>query len=207
VITELELHATMGQALVERGLATTDQVATDRAVVEARLAGTPQPAPAGAAPAAQAAPSALQPGDATPVDPLDAAIFKGPETPDGYKFAPLPDGVQPAPVADVAAIKTTLHEFGVAPEIAREIDRQYVAAALKPPTAADIDATRQQTMQALHRMHGDDAGKVLATAQREFRAMVAKQPRLADMAEQSGLGNSFYVIQSLYSNARAKGRA
>jgi hypothetical protein len=207
VITELELHSIMGESLVARGLATSEMVATDRVAVEARLAGTPAPAAAGEAPAAPAASATAPAVDAPHVDPMDAEIFSAPPTPSDYKTAPLPDGVQPASEADVAAAKAAFHEAGVPQAIFQELDRQFLAAAAKPPTAAAMEATRQQTMQALHRTHGDNAQKVLATAQKEFRAMVAKNPRLAELAEVSGIGNSLFAITSLYNNARAKGRA
>jgi hypothetical protein len=105
------------------------------------------------------------------------------------------------------AMRAVFHDAGVPNGIAAQVDRMYSRAIQNPPSAAQIESATQAAHAQLSREYGADASKVIEVAQREFRAMAAKQPRLIDMVERSGLGSDPYIIGSLYRNAQAKGRA
>lgn len=138
----------------------------------------------------------------------DAAVFAPPSSPAGYKFDRLPQGVQ-HDIQQEQFIRESFHHAGIPQGIASQIDRMFTESMSKPPSAQALEMTRQQTQLQLERVHGSDAARVVEVARREFNT-IASRPggeRLVEMAERSGLGNSFYVINSLYNNARAKGRA
>ncbi len=208
-MTESEVFETMASAMAERGLVTQDQITSDRAALTARLTGEPAPvaqttsATTGVVLAPTQQPTQTQ---ADPLDAISAAAFQPPDSPAGYKFDPLPAGVQHDPQQELA-MRAIFHEAGIPNGIAGQVNKMYSQAIQNPPTASQIERTAQETHLQLSRTFGDQASKVIEVAQREFRAMAARQPRLVDMVERSGLGNNFYVISSLYNTARAKGRA
>jgi hypothetical protein len=201
----------MASALSERGLISQEQIASDRAAL---FSGEPatethtQPQslakegdgvlPSGTSSLASTAPQE--------VDEISAAVMAPPETLDGYRFDPVPAGIT-FDIQQQAAFRAVCHASGIAAPIAAQVDRLWTQAIQDPPTPEHIEQARQQTHLQLNRAFGDDAGKVIEVAKKEFAAMVAKQPWLEEAAQVSGLANNFYVISSLYHNARAKGRA
>jgi hypothetical protein len=218
-MNELEMHAVMGEALVSRGLATAEQVAADRASLEARLnretppadpavtmPAEPQAKASGAQTSAQLAPGSIPLAPQAQPDPLDMAIFAPPDSPSGYVFDRLPADI-PHDMEQEQQFRTVCHEAGIAAPIAAQVDRLWTQALLNPPTPQQMEQAQQQTHLQLNRTFGDQAGKVIEVAQREFAAMVAKQPWLKDAAQASGLGDNYYAIVSLWNTARARGRA
>jgi hypothetical protein len=200
---DAQVFEAMAAALVERGLATPDQVAADRAA-------QPFSKPPESATAAQTTTVDTTNLPAAAVDPqaaaLDQSVFAGPASPDGYRFIAPPNGFTHDP-AQAAAVAAAFHDVGLPVSIARQADQLYNAALQAPPTEAQLESSRQQAHLTLARTFGDDSSKVIAVAQKEFLRLEAKAPQLRDMAERSGLGNNPMLIASLYHNARAKGRA
>jgi hypothetical protein len=197
----------MGEALVSRGLATAEDVAADYAALSAQLGepATAQPArqpEAGAQSVTTQAGATLSPGTTD----LTAEVMAPPDTPAGYKFDPVPAGVT-FDIQQQAAFRAVCYEAGIAAPIAAQVDRLFSQAVLNPPTPEQIEVTRQQTHLQLTRTFGDQAGEVIEVAQREFAAMVAKQPWLKEAAQVSGLAHNYYAIVSLWNTARARGRA
>jgi hypothetical protein len=196
-----------------------EQIASDRAALNARL-GNGESAPnaqvaaqpqvkAGGAPTtgAQPAPNTSTPEvQPDPLDEISVAAFAGPDTPQGYKFDRVPEGIQHSPEQELA-VRSVFHEFGVPVAIAAQVDRLFNQAIRTPPTEQQKAWTEQETQIQLHRTYGADRERVLEVARKEFAAMATKQPMLKEMMNVSGLGNSFYVISSLYNIARARGRA
>ena len=134
------------------------------------------------------------------------AAFSAPDSPAGYRWDPVPHGVQYDVTQDLA-VRAVFHEAGVPNAIAAQVDRMWNQAVLSPPTPGQIEQTYQATHQQLHRTFGAEADNVVKVANREFQAIVAKEPKLLEMAQASGLANSYYVIVSLWNIARARNRA
>jgi hypothetical protein len=198
-MSDAEVFDAMSGALQERGLATAEQVAADRAV---------QPFNTSTETAVKTVDTTNL--EATQVDPMLEQInreaFEAPATPAGYRFDPVPQGVTYDPQQDIA-MRGVFHDAGVPQAIAAQVDRMYAKAILNPPTASQLEQATQATHLQLTRTYGDEARTVVEVAQREFRAMAAKQPQLVEMVERSGMGSDFYVISSLYNIAKARGRA
>ena len=197
--SEQEAFESMAGALQERGLATAEQIEADRAT-------QPFYKPAGQASAAVDTANSA----ATDVDPaaaqLDQSVFAGPDSPDGYRFIAPPNGAS-RDVAQEQAVAQAFYEIGLPTSIATQADRLWSEALQAPPTAEQLESSRQQAHVQLTRQFGSDTPKVISIAQAEFARIVERAPHLKEMAEQSGLGNNPMLIASLYHNAVAKGRA
>ena len=197
-MSDAEVFDAMAGALQERGLATTEQVAADRAV---------QPFNTSTETAVKTVDTTNLPADE--VDPameqIDQDVFAGPASPDGYRFIAPPNGIS-RDVAQEQATAQAFHEIGLPVSISQQANRLYFDALQSPPTAEQLESSRQQAHVQLTRQFGDDTPKIIATAQAEFARMVAKAPHLKELADVSGLGNNPMLIASLYHNAIAKGR-
>jgi hypothetical protein len=154
--------------------------------------------------AMQATPNATQPNAGLD----DAAVFAPPESPSSYRFDRLPAGVQ-HDLAQETFMREAFHAAGIPAPIGGQIDRLYSQAILNPPDPTRLEVERQKTHIQLEKTYGANAPEVVRIAQREFSAAAARPggQRLVEMAERSGIGNSFYLINSLYNIARARGRA
>jgi hypothetical protein len=226
LLSDSQVFETMAAALSERGInLPPEQIASDRATLAAQLGGETATTETVAQHLAQAPAKSGKAGDSTstgvlspapdsaeqsqPQDPMEQIshdAFAAPDSDAGYKFDRLPDGVEHS-IEQEKFVRAAFHDAGIPQAIAGQIDRLWTQAIQDPPTAQRMEFERQRTHVQLERTYGADSAKVLATAQKEFRAMAAKEPRLIEMAEKSGLGNSAYVISSLYNLARARGRA
>lgn len=219
--SETEAFEVMASAMAERGIVTQEQISGDRAALNARLNGEPavepqsQPQPLVKADKAGDSTStagvlAPAPGSAQqsqdPLEQISQDVFEAPDSPAAYRFDRLPHGVT-HDFQQEQAIRSVFHEFGVPAPIAAQVDRMYSQSILNPPDAQSMELERQKTHIQIERTYPGESAKVVEIAQREFRAMAAKEPRLVEMVERSGLGNSFYLVSSLYQMARAKGRA
>jgi hypothetical protein len=227
MLSDSQVFETMVAALSERGInLPPEQIASDRATLAAHLGGETATAETTAQRATQAPATSGKAGDSTstagvvspapdsaeqsqPQDPMEQisqAAFAAPDSDAGYKFDRLPDGGEHN-IEQEKFMRAAFHDAGIPQAIAGQIDRLWLQAIQNPPTAQQMEFERQKTHVQIERTYGADSAKVLAIAQKEFRAMAAKEPRLIEMAEKSGLGNSAYVISSLYNLARARGRA
>ena len=212
-MSDAEVFDAMASALQERGLATPDQIAADRAVqfnTAAEPTTQPKATNASATPGTLLDPQSVTQPTQFAIDPvmeqISEAAFAAPSSPAGYKFDPVPAGVQHDPEQEMV-MRSVFHDAGIPNGIAAHVDRMFSRAIQNPPSAAQIEQATQAAYAQLSREYGTHAGKVIEVARREFRAMAAKQPRLIDIVERSGLGSDPYIIASLYRNAQAKGRA
>ncbi len=197
--SDSEAFEVMASALQDRGLATTEQIQTDRAT-------QPFAAPAGEQQSTVADTTGLS---ADAVDPaagqLDQNIYAPPSSPDDYRFLPPANGTT-RDAAQERATAQAFHDIGLPASIASHADRLFSQAMQSPPTAEQLESSRQQGHVQLTHTFGADTPRVIATAQAEFNRMVAKAPHLKDLAEVSGLGNNPLLVSQLYFNAVAKGR-
>lgn len=218
---EFEVHEAMGAALIAMGKATPEDVAADRAALEARLNGQELPAdraPA-TAPPAQAAPTltsaalmGVSPESAPlePPDELTVAAFQGPSSPAAYQFdtPPLAPGTAPDPqaMAMEQSFRELFHAEGMPVPIAKEISRLAGLGAANPPSNAQIDFGRQTAQIQLERMWGPDYQTNLNIANAELARMTKARPEIPQILQVTGLGNSVYFAATLVNLARAKGR-
>ena len=214
---DIPTFETMAGAMVERGLATPEQVTADRAALMAEL-GLPPQAPAaapsgagqgptsntlGAAPAAPGQPGATAPQE---VDPMDALVFQGAASPQEYRFGQVPPGAE-YNLEQESAFRTLFHQHEIPPAIGNEIGRLWNQAAAGPaPTEAQLEQGRQSGHVLLTKMWGEDMDHHLAMAQAEVQRMAKTNPEIVQMLEVSGLGNSPWLASTLYNLARARGR-
>ena len=212
---DIPTFETMAGAMVERGLATPEQVTADRAALMAEL-GLPPQAPAAAATSGQGpssntlgtAPAAPgQPGATAPqeVDPIDTLVFQGAASPQEYRFGQLAPGTE-YNLEQESAFRTLFHQHEIPPAIGNEIGRLWNQAAAAPPTDAQLEQGRQACSAHLNHLWGEDTPHHLAVAQAEVQRMAKTNPEIVQMLEVSGLGNSPWLASTLYNLARARGR-
>ena len=209
---EMAAFEAMAGAMVERGLATPDQVAADRVAMAAQLAQDPNAGFASAvnagqssatvAPAPAGQPGAAQPAD---VDPIDAMVYQGASSPQEYRFPPPPAGVEQSPEQELA-MRTFLHGEQIPASIGNQIGKLFNEAAAAPPTLAQLEQSRQACSVQLHKMWGEDTAHHLAVAQAEVQRMAKTNPTIVEMLEASGLGNSPWLASTIYCLAKARGR-
>lgn len=205
--TDLATHDTMGQALVERGLMSIDQVAQSRAALEAQINGTPPAETAGSP--NPASPNALT--DQSPVTPsidgtLDAAVFAPPHSAGSYQFPsdPPPEGVELS-LEFEAANRAAMHAAGIPVSIGNELARRWNAAqSADAPTPESLEQSRQNAMSVLDKAWGSERDANIALARQVVGAMAQKQPGIKDMLEATGMGNDPWVIQTFANLARAR---
>jgi hypothetical protein len=181
-MSEQALEAVMGQALVERGLMTADQVAAELPAQAQQDSDTEG--------AAEGSHPALQP----------------PPTPDGYRFDPAPLGVEVTP-QEMLSVKQALHAEGIPNAIAAATWQQVMKATAQPPTAEQIKAAASATHAKLYAKYGAEAPKVIAAAQAEFDRLDARDPHIGRVILASGVGASLWFNETLYNLARNAGRA
>jgi hypothetical protein len=203
---DIETHEIMSQALVERGVMTAEQVALDRIALETQLAGSVSPTAEPDAPTAPVEANAQTDLPTVPVDPIDAMVFAGPDSPQSYQFDPPPPGL----VSDLnqeREIRQFFHAEGVPVSIAKEVNRLYGEGLLNPPNEQQLEQSRQSCMATLTKVWGSDRDKNIAVAQREVTRMAQTKPEIREMLDVTGLGNNPWLLQTLVTMAKAKGRA
>jgi hypothetical protein len=211
-MTEGEVLEGMISAMAERGISLPpEQVARDRATVAG------EEPPASPAPIQQSPPAKsftpdpnsgmqVMVQESPDLAALDAAIFTAPSSPAGYKFDPMPRGFE-RDLKVESAVRAAFHASDVPASIAAQVHRMWVKAMQAPPSQEQMDRAYQTGNLELQRMFGDQRENVLTVANRELDRMAASYPPLKDMLRTSGLCNNSWVAMSLYSLARARGRA
>jgi hypothetical protein len=131
--------------------------------------------------------------------------FQGGDSPAAYRFAPVPEGVE-TDMQQGQAMQNLFHAEQIPVPIATEVSRLYSEACLAPPTDEQVELAARETMLRLERQYGADTGKYVNAARAEIARMAQREPRLLDMLNVSGLGSSYYVVNSLINIARARGR-
>jgi hypothetical protein len=195
--TEAQAFDTMASALQARGLATGEQIATDRAQQPfAQPTEAPKTIDATSLPVDAPDPSTQQ---------MDQDIWSGPADASAYHFS-LPAGAKYDAQQD-QEVRAAFFEAGVPVSIVSHIDRLYSDALQSPPSAEQIAQGEQATRVQLARTFGEQAPQVIANAKAEFQRMVQRSPRLAELADRTGLGNNASLIVSLHHLAVAKGRS
>jgi hypothetical protein len=200
---DLELHDTMGAALVERGIMSPQDVAADRAGLEAQLDGTAPPP--GAPDEASAQPASA---DAKARE-LAAFGFAPPTAPTEYRLTehgPMPEGA----IVDEAFERATLqgfHAAGLPRSIADQFGRLWYEANTREaaPTDHELRTGKQQALAELSKMWGPDTQRNLQLADRIVDKMAEKQPAIYAMLERTGIGNNTWLIAALYNLAVAQG--
>jgi len=132
------------------------------------------------------------------------AFATPPGTIAGYAFEPPPRGVEQS-IAQELAIRTLLKDSGVPAPVGAEANRLWNQALQAPPSEIDRTLQAKSAQLVLEQAWGPDFEKNLEAARREFRQMAARDPRIVDMVDQSGIGNSPYLIRALHNMARARG--
>jgi hypothetical protein len=197
----IETHEAMGQALIERGLATQEAVAADRVALEKVLASGEESAPE--VTADQAGSSEL-PNDAN-VNPIDAEAFKAPASPSSYAFDRLPSELNNNPEQEVV-MRDFFYQEGIPVSIAKEINRLYVDGLKTPPTEQQLNTSKENLMATLSKVWGKERDSNIALAQREVARMAQTTPKIIDMLNHTGIGNNPWLIQTIVNMAKAKGR-
>jgi hypothetical protein len=216
-MTEQEVHQAMGEALISRGLATPEQVAADRAGLEADIAARTlsldHPAPTQQQPQAKpnftADPNAgvqVMVQESSDLASIDAVVFTAPSSPAGYKFDPMPNGFA-RDLKVESAVRAAFHASDVPASTAAQVHRMWVKAMQAPPSQQEMDRAYQTGSLELQRMFGDQRENVLKVANGEIDRMAVTYPPLKDMLKTSGLANNAWVVATLFNLARAKGRA
>ena len=209
-------------AMQAQGLVAPEQVHAERTALHLELGMEPPPAyvpPGATAPTpAQTLTAATLGGEpaaqgqaqpeAQPVDPLDALVFQGASSPSEFRFGALPPGVTATPegMKQEIEMRSFMHAEQIPASIGSEIGRLWNKAAAAPPTPEALEQGRQSGTAALTRLWGDDTQHHLAVAQAEVQRMAKARPEIIRMLEDSGLGNSPWLVSSLYSLAKARGR-
>ena len=216
-MSEQEVHQAMGEALISRGLATAEQVAADRASLDADIAARTlpmdHPAPTQQQPQAKPSFTADPTGGQRPsivqesadMAALSAAAFEGPKSPGEYRFD-VPPGVD-RDLKQEQAMREMFYQHGVPTSLAAELSRQWLKGVMNPPTQQQRDRAFQDGHLQLSKIYGDQVPKVLQIANAELDRLSSTHPQILDMLKSSGLNNSWWLVSNLHSFARAKGRA
>jgi hypothetical protein len=102
------------------------------------------------------------------------------------------------PYAAVADMKSTLSAMGIEGKDAGAAEYIVKAGLARAPTPEQNVQARDEAQQNLEALYGQEkAGWVIEWARREFRHLAAANPKLIDLAERSGAGNSIALIQQL----------
>ena len=134
----------------------------------------------------------------------DALAFAGPSSAAQYQFD-RPYGATPNLESELA-FREFLFDEAVPVSIAKEVDRQAMLGAAKPPSPVQLELDRQQGMIALERIWGADRDANLDLARQEVARLAVKRPEIVTILESTGLGNSHWLALTLVNLARAKGR-
>jgi hypothetical protein len=189
-------EAAMADAMVQRGIWTREQADAELLKQDDDQGFNPTPAPA--------AKPVLPDG----VDEFTFAAFQGAKSPAEYRFEqPLPGTDLKTDMAQEIEIRGIFHAAEVPPAIGTEVAKLWNRAAASPPTEAQLEVSRQQCEQTLAKAWGADFSKNLGIAMAEVQRISAGNPKLIGMLEQSGIGNSAWLCQTLLHMAKARGRA
>jgi hypothetical protein len=212
--SESEAFETMAGALSERGLISSEQIASDRAELNARLGIEP----ASESEAFEIVASALSQTDALfsgtntpeaqpdPLDQINQEVFSGPDGPQSYHFQPPPQGVETS-LEQERSFRNFFHSEGIPVALATEIGRQWNKSCAEPPDDRTLALGKQEATYKLTQLWGADYEANLAVARGEIDRMAKAQPQIVGMLIDSAMGNSVWLAQTLVSLARAKGRA
>jgi len=145
-----------------------------------------------------------------PVDPFDVhtdAIWAGAQRPEEFNFGMPPMGVEASYEQDMQ-IRHAFIEHGVPAALGSQFGRMWHAAMASPPPDAIALELGQRACQAeMERMYGAEAQRVIDVARAEVCRIAKTTPQIFDMLDQSGLGNSPYLVSTLFNLARGKRRA
>jgi hypothetical protein len=212
---EMTAWNTMAEALAERGInLPPEQIASDRAAITAQMGREP----ATESEAVEIVASALSQTDALfsgtstpeaqpdPLDQINQEVFSGPSSPAGYRFDPVPQGVQQS-LEQEAMARALFHSEGIPVALATEIGRQWNKACAEPPDDRALALGKQEATYKLTQMWGADYEANLAIARGEIDRMAKAQPQIIGMLIDSGMGNSVWLAQTLVNLAKGKQRA
>jgi hypothetical protein len=152
-------------------------------------------------------PLAAAPAKAPPpegVDEISAMAFAAPKAISEYRFE-TPQGAE-ANQEQALAVKQLFFAEGIPPSLGNAVARLYDQATVSPPSDAQRQSMGVQTMAALEKQYGADAPRCIAAARGEVARLAARSPNITAMLDESGLGSNLFVINSLISIARARGR-
>ena len=179
----------------------TDQEATGGATAPAA-----DTTPAGVPAAVTAAPTVQQQMAQALVDrgtwtKEQAATALAAEGVEGETNGSTPAEAEAAPYdrfAAVADMKSTLAAVGIEGEHASAIEHVVQRGLARAPTPEQNAQECVEVRQWMDGLYGaEKAGWMVEWARREFQHLAAANPRLIDLAERSGAGNSLHVIQQL----------
>lgn len=203
--SDMETFDIMAQALIERGLMSADQIADQRAAIEAGTDnGVELPAAKATAPISkEAVESAIYEGNTTS---LDAAIFAGANSPSAYNLSgltpPHGSGVNPDYPAFEHTIRECLHTGGLPAGIGNEVARLAYATIAKPQSGVEFQMAAQSSRQQLEAMWGANTDRNIDLARSVIERMGPGAEIMTQICEM-GLGNNPWFIASLYNVAKA----
>jgi hypothetical protein len=183
----------MADALVQYGKWTKEEAAAHLATPEGEDTGFDPRAPA---------PAKAPPPEG--VDEISAMAFAAPKAISEYRFE-TPQGAE-ANQEQALAVKQLFFAEGIPPSLGNAVARLYDQATVSPPSDAQRQSMGVQTMAALEKQYGADAPRCIAAARGEVARLAARNPNITAMLDESGLGSNLFVINSLISIARARGR-
>lgn len=184
----------MSQALIDAGIMSQEEVAVERAAMEA-------------GDGSQATP-VLTPMHNGQTTTLDDVAFAGAISPMEYNFGNLtpPHGsvTDPDYQAFEYGLRHSLHEAGIPPGVGNEFARLIYQSLAKPMDATAIELERRSTIGQLSKMWGNDFDRNLAAANAVIDSMGQGAPLMKQVL-QNGLGNNAWLIASMFNIAQARG--
>ena len=134
------------------------------------------------------------------------ALAKGAEQhDDGEEAAPEAPADNFDPFAAVADMKSTLAAVGIEGSDAGAAESIVQKGLARAPTYEQNVAEANDVHRMLEAQHGPQkAGWVIEWARREFNHLAAANPKLVDLAERSGAGNSIMLITKLAQRGQAR---
>ncbi|MFZ5558684.1 MAG: hypothetical protein ACOZDY_18545 [Pseudomonadota bacterium] len=141
-------------------------------------------------------------GDAQPPErlPEGAEWLARPATPAGYDFSALRSGPEPSPQERElsAEIAQALHAEGV-PAAVVDVAVQVMARNVRQglPDDEALEHARLAAQAELELRHGDQAGAILASARKLYERLEQRDPRIAELIDLTGAGNSAWLIESM----------
>lgn len=125
-----------------------------------------------------------------------AALAEGNAEPDGATGV---EGAEPFnQYAAIADMKSTLAAVGIDGKDAGAAEHVVKLGLARAPTPEQNAQACGESLQMLEGIYGSEkAGWMVEWARREFQHLAAANPKLVDLAERSGAGNSIALIQQL----------
>ena len=125
--------------------------------------------------------------------------------PGDYAFE-VPPGLEPLEITELANVQGAMADIGIPAEIGREMGKQwnrYMAAGPVDQTTLQLGAMAAR--QELTRMHGEQqAAEMIRVANQEIAKAAKKAPWILDGLTSTELGNSVWLVSSLYNIAEAR---